>query len=199
MRRRTYVTAALCSAVLAATPMSATDFSLVGSYWDTKVAGDTAGGGIQLGMPFNEVFAIELRATYFEQLSDEPLQNAFDSNDPIFQDQGIQALPLEAGVRFSFPERTYFRPHLAGGLSYFLLDSDFGNVSDELGYYVALGATVGDGEGMDFFFEGIWREATAGIELDPEQLHDVTDLNVVDHADLDLGGLGVNVGLRFNF
>ena len=104
MRRRTYVTAALCSAVLAATPMSATDFSLVGSYWDTKVAGDTAGGGIQLGMPFNEVFAIELRATYFEQLSDEPLQNAFDSNDPIFQDQGIQALPLEAGVRFSFPE-----------------------------------------------------------------------------------------------
>lgn len=199
MRLRTYLTAALCTAGLAATPTLATDFSLVGSYWDTDAAGDTAGGGLILGMPLNETFAIELRATYFEELSDDPFQNAFDSNDPIFQDQGIQALPLEAGVRFSFPQRAWLRPHIGGGATYFLLDSDFGEVSDEVGYYVTLGATLGDGDGTDFFIEGIWRDATAGIELDPQALDDIDDINVVDHATLDLGGFGVNLGVRWSF
>ena len=91
--------AALCLSTLAAfaaAPVLAGDFSLMGSFWDTDVAGHTAGGGVILGLPLSETFAIELRATYFEQLSDDTLENAFHSHDPVFLKQGIQALPLTA-------------------------------------------------------------------------------------------------------
>jgi hypothetical protein len=196
---RNHLIATLVAATLAVAPASATDFSLFGSYWDTDVAGDTAGGGIMLGFPINELFAIELRGTYFEELTDDPLEAAFDSDDPVFQEAGIQAIPLEAGVRFTFSEGAMFRPHIGGGFSYFLLDSDFGEISDELGYYAAVGATVGDGEGTDFFFEGTWRKATAEVELDPQQLDDIDDIDVDDHADVDLDGVGVNLGLRWYF
>jgi hypothetical protein len=194
--------AALCLSTLAAfaaTPVHAGDFSLMGSYWDTDVAGETAGGGVILGLPLNESFAIELRATYFEQLSDDALENAFHSHDPVFLRQGIQALPLEAGVRIGFAPGATFRPYVGGGASYFLLDSDFGEIQDELGYYAALGATVGDGRGAEFFFEGLYRKATAHVKIDPQHFDDIDDINVDDEAALKLDGLGVNAGVRWTF
>ena len=199
MKNRFRLLAALTLAALFATPGFAGDFSLVGSYWDTDAAGDTAGGGFILGLPFNPYVAFELRATYFEELTDDPLAAAFDSDDPVFQERGIQVLPVEAGLRFTFVPDGGFRPYIGGGGSYFLLDSDFGNISDELGYYAALGATMGDGAGAEFFLEGTWRKATAEVELDPEDLEDIDDIEVDDHADLDLDGLGVNLGVRWTF
>lgn len=190
---------ALALAIVAA-PSQATDFTLMGSYWETDAAGDTAGGGVITGIPVNDMFAFELRATYFEELSDDPFDNIFDSDDPVFQDKGIRVLPLEVGVRFTFaPDAAMFRPHLAGGLSYFLLDSDFGNVSDELGYYAGLGATIGDGSGADFFIEATYRTATAQVEIDPEDLGDIDDIDIEDEADLDIDGIGLNLGIRWSF
>lgn len=199
--RRTSI-AALCLSTLtalAASPLFAGDFSLMGSFWDTDVAGHTAGGGVILGLPLSQTFAIELRATYFEQLSDDTLENAFHSHDPVFLKQGIQALPLEAGVRFGFAPGQMFRPYVGGGASYFLLDSDFGEIKDELGYYAALGATVGDGRGADFFFEGVYRKATAHVKIDPEHFDDIDDINVDPNAALKLDGFGVNAGVRWGF
>jgi hypothetical protein len=190
---------AALTALAVVAPASASDFSIFGAYWDTDAAGDAGGGGISLGLPFNETLAAELRATYFEELSDDPLENAFDSDDPVFQEKGINVIPVEAGLRFSFAPDAAFRPYLSGGLSYFLLDSDFGEIKDELGYYAALGATMGDGDGAQFFLEGVWRKATAEVELDPDDLDDVDDIDVEDHADLDLDGLGVNLGVRWGF
>jgi hypothetical protein len=186
-------------ACFAALPVAATDFTVMGSYWDTDAAGDAAGGGLILGMPFNDSLAFELRASYFEELTDDPLENAFDSDDPVFQDRGIQALPLEAGLRYTFGAGSHFRPHVAGGASYFLLDSDFGEIDDELGYFAALGGTVGDGDGAQFYFEGIWRKATAQVRLDPEDLEDVDDVDIEDEAEFDIDGIGANVGIRWTF
>lgn len=191
--------AVLVAVIFAAAPAAASDFSLMGTYWDTDVAGETAGAGLALGFPFNETLALELRASYFEELTDDPLAAIFDSDDPVFQNKGIQALPLEAGLRFTFGRGSAFRPYLGGGLSYFLLDSDFGEIADELGYYAVLGGTLGDGHGADFFIEGIWRKATAEVELDPEDLEDIDDLEVDDHASFDIDGLGVNLGVRWTF
>ena len=199
MKNRSLLLAALCGGALAASPSLAGDFAVAPSYWDTDAAGETAGGGFILGLPFNEVIGAEFRATYYEELTDDPLAAAFDSDDPVFQERGIQVMPLEAGLRFSFAPGAAFRPYLGGGASYFLLDSDFGEISDELGYYAALGASIGDGDGADFFVEGTWRKATAEVELDPQDLEDVDDLDVDEHADVDLDGLGVNLGVRFSF
>lgn len=189
----------LCTALLATAPLGAADFSLMGSYWDTDVAGDTAGGGLVLGLPFNETLAFELRATYFEELSDDPFDNIFDSDETVFQNRGIQAMPLEAGLRFSFAPGSTFRPYLGGGGSYFLIDSDFGEIQDQLGYYLAAGATVGDGAGAEFFFEGVWRQASAEVEVDPEDLGDIDDIDVDNTPSFDLDGFGVNVGVRWAF
>lgn len=190
---------AIAAAIALAGPAWAGEFSLFGSYWDTDIAGDTAGGGIEFAFPFNETLALELRASYFEELTDDPLENAFDSDAEVFQEAGIQALPLDLGLRFQFAPGSNFRPYLAGGGTYFLLDSDFGEINDEVGYYAALGATIGDGVGADFFVEGIWRKATARVELDPQELEDIDDIDVEDHANFDIDGLGVNLGVRWIF
>ena len=191
---------AVVTALALAAPASAGDISLFGAYWDTDAAGDAAGGGIGIGFPFNETIGLELRASYFEELEDDPIANAFDSDDPVFQEKGIQATPLEAGLRFNFgaPESNV-RPYVAGGASYFLLDSDFGEIKDEVGYYAAIGATVGDGDGAQFFVEGLWRKATAEIKLDPDDLDDIDDLDVEEHASFDIDGWGINLGARWNW
>jgi hypothetical protein len=199
MMSTTKALGAVVTALALAAPASAGDFSIFGSYWDTDVAGDAAGGGLGLGFPFNETLGLDLRVSYYEELSDDPLENAFDSNDPVFQEKGIQVWPLDIGLRFNFASGSSFRPYLAGGASYFVLDSDFGNINDEVGYYAALGATFGDPDGTNFFVEGTWRKANARIELDPEDLNDIDDINVEDHANFDIDGAGVNLGLRWNW
>lgn len=199
MKTRNLFVMVIVAASLAVSPLRAADFALMGSYWNTDAAGDAAGGGISLGLPINDTFGFELRATYFEELTDDPFRNAFDSDDPVFQDQGIQVLPLDAGLRLTFAPGGWARPYVGGGASYFFLDSDFGEIADELGYYAVVGATLGDGEGTDFFVEGLWRKATAQVEIDPERLDDIDDLEVDSRADVDLEGLGVNLGFRWHF
>jgi Outer membrane protein beta-barrel domain len=198
LQMKMFVTAVLATAAMAV-PASAMDFSIYGSYWDTDVAGDTAGGGISMGVPFNNVLALDLRATYFEELSGEPLGNAFDSNDPVFRKQGLNVTPLSLGLRVNFGADQRFRPYASGGLSYFLLDSDFGEVNDEVGYYGALGAAIGNPDGVSFFAEAIYRSAEGEVKLDPEELADIRDISVRDHATFDLDGVGVNAGLRLHF
>jgi hypothetical protein len=180
-------------------PAGATDFSAFGAYWDTDAAGDAGGGGLSLGLPFNETVAAEFRGSYYEELSDDPLSNAFDSDDPVFQEVGVNVAPLDAGLRLSFLPDAAFKPYVSGGASYFLLDSDFGEVDDELGYYASVGATMGHDDGAQFFIEGLWRKATAEVRLDPDALDDVDDIDVEDRADLDIDGLGVNLGVRWGF
>jgi hypothetical protein len=199
MRMRSFLIAATTVVALAAAPATAADFSLFGSYWDTDAAGDAGGAGLGLMFPVGDVFGIDLRATYFEELSDDPLANAFDSDDPVFQEQGINVWPVEAGVRLRFAQDTAFRPYVGAGFTYYRLDSDFGEISDEVGYYGLLGATIGDGEGADFMVEGTWRKATAEVELDPEDLEDIDDIDIEDHAEFDLDGLGVNLGVVWHF
>lgn len=199
IRLRSFFASSLFGIAFFVGPLAASDFTLYGSYWETDVAGDAGGGGVAFGFPAGEVFGFEMRATYFEELTDDPLENIFDSDDPVFQEQGIQALPLEAGIRFTFAPGRNFRPHIGGGVSYILLDSDFGEIEDELGYYAVLGATIGDGAGADFFIEGTWRKATAEVELDPDDLDDIDDIDVDDHASFDIDGIGANIGVRWYF
>ena len=74
-----------------ALPAMATDFSIFGSYWDTDVAGNVAGGGLGLAFPFSDSWGLELRATYFEELTDDPIANAFDSDVVHCKTAGMNA------------------------------------------------------------------------------------------------------------
>ena len=199
MKNRILLASALCCFVWTASPIAAADFTLMGSWWNTDIAGDAGGAGVSVGLPVNEMFAFEIRGFYYEQLNDDPFEAIFDQDEEVFQDRGIQAIPLDGGIRFSFAPDSTFRPFIGAGATYFLLDSDFGEIADELGWYASAGATVGDGEGADFFFEGTWRKVSAQVEIDPQDLEDIDDIDADDDADFDLDGFGVNIGVRWTF
>ena len=182
-----------------ATPSYANDFSLFGAYWDTDAVGETAGGGIKFGFDFNENWAWDVRATYYEELSDDPFEAIFDSDDPVFQNRGIQLMPVDFGLTFRFPTGSSFRPYLTGGGSYYFIDSDFGEIDDEAGWYGGVGAIFGDDEGASFYVEGIYRKAEAEVNLDPDDIDDIDDIDLEDNATFDIDGVSIHAGVRWSF
>jgi|CXWL01.1.fsa_nt_gi outer membrane protein W len=194
----TILLAAAAAIASAPAPAAAVDFNIFGSYWETNDVGHTGGGGLSLGLPINDAVAVELRGTYYERLREDPLSHIFHTNDPLFRKKGINVTPLEVGARFSFAPEGTFRPYLGIGGGYFLLDSDFGNVADEVGYYARVGAAFGAPKGVNFFAEATYRRVEGTVQIDPEDLGDVIDLNVSDRATLNLDGFAANVGIRFN-
>jgi hypothetical protein len=200
MRKVPFLLSLTAAAAITAAPGVAGDFSLFGAYWDTDVAGDTAGGGIKFGIPLGERFTLDIRGTYFEEIEDDPFSAIFDSDDPVFQEAGIQAIPVDLGVSYTFVDSSAaFRPYITGGISYILLDSDFGEIDDETGWFAGVGAEFGDDIGPRFFVEGIYRKAEAEVNLDPDDLDDLDDIDIDDNATFDIDGASVNAGIRWSF
>lgn len=99
---------------------------------------------------------------------------------------------MDVGLRYTFNPGGVASPYVGGGGTYYLLDIDGGEIDDEVGFYVVLGSSFGDGEGADFFVEGIYRNATATVD-------DLDDLEFRDPVDFDLDGLGLNAGITWRF
>lgn len=168
-------------------------FGVAASYWDTKDADKSAGGGIEWASQLGRVLDYEFRASYFEQLDDEPLDVLFDGDSPF--ETGIKALPVDLGLRFNFArDAVTFHPYASVGASYYFLDSDFGSLDDEIGWYGGLGTAIGDGQGVDFFAQLLYRslEGTADIS-------EIGDDAFQDRLDVDLSGVGVNAGVRWTW
>lgn len=90
-------------------------------------------------------------------------------------DTGVTAIPLEAGLRFNFTRDSQaWNPYLGAGGTYYALETDFGNIDDEAGFYASLGSEFGNGVGADFF-------ETDGFDG--------------SRVDLDLGGFVANMGV----
>lgn len=172
-------------------------FHLHGAYWNTDEADDTFGAGITYNAPLGQVLGLELRASYFEEVKNEPFEELFDGENPF--DSGLEILPLEAGLRFELGQGGVFRPYLSGGASYYLLDSEFGDVDDEFGFYAAFGGIIGDHQGAHFFFEAIYRQVEGSVEVDPNDLDDIDDIDFEDSFDVDLSGLGANAGVAWTW
>ena len=196
--RRIVLASALAFLVVGGAPAMATDLNLFGSYWQTGDFDDTFGGGVRLGFGDGPV-QFELRGSYFPDIA-EDFEQLFDS-DSEFEDQfEITAIPLEAGVTFNFGGSETFNPYIGGGASYILLDTDIGEVDDEVGFYVVGGFKAArDDGGVGFFAEAIYRNIEGQVNFDPEDFDDVDDVDFDDDFDLDLAGIGANVGIVFRF
>jgi hypothetical protein len=186
---------------LAASPASAAGaFNVFGSWWDTDQADKTGGGGIAFALPVGRGWGVDLRASYHEELTNEPLEALFDENDPVFQRTGLQVMPLEAGLRYNFAPGNRTNFYLGGGGSYHVLDSDFGNVDDEVGGYALAGIDFGNPAGLSFFVEGIYRFVEATVEIDPQDLDDFDDIEGIENGvGVDLNGVGLNIGMSWRF
>src|SRR5918992_1090412 len=165
---------------LLAGPASATDFGLFGSGWNTKDADQGIGVGGKLN--FGRLF--ELRAAYFSDLTAD--------TSPERRDFELRAIPLEAGLAFKFAESERMSPYAGGGAGYYMLDTDRGDIDDEVGWYAVLGADFQTSENLGFMVEGIYRGMEATVRRD-----DLDDIR--DDVNVDFGGLGVNAGLVWTF
>ena len=184
-------------ALLSAAPALASDFGLFGSYWDTRDADETFGGGVEFNFAFGESpLGLELRGTYYQQLNDGAVGNLFDDDEGFFEENSLEALPVEAGLRYNFNPTGNVSPWISGGVSYIFLDlSDIEGVEidDETGWYAGLGSRFGDPDGVNFYGQVLYRATEATVQRDRD------DIDLEDTVNIELDGVVVNAGILWSF
>jgi hypothetical protein len=178
-------------------PAAAATFAIFGSAWDSKDADNVGGGGLSAGWGLGHVLDFQLRASYFEQLKSDPLEDYLIQGNSPFVDAGLKALPVELGVAFNIGPRDegVWHPQLGAGVAYYVLDSDFGNLDDEFGYYASFANRFGDGHGADFYAEFTYRF----VEGTVSDLGDLNGDGISDDFDVDLGGPVGNIGVVWSW
>ena len=172
---------AFAALALLVVPASAADLAVTGSYWDTEDADEALGVGGRLRFGI-----VDLRATYFSDVTADTEPERFDFE--------VSAIPLEAGLAFSFAGNDTFSPYVGGGAGYYMLDTTEGDIDDEVGYYAVVGADITRPTGLGFTVEGIYRNMEATVRGDLDD-----DPDIDEDVDIQLGGFGINAGLVWKF
>lgn len=194
MKKTLGITLVLC---LWASMSGATDFKLYGSYWNTSDVEDAFGGGIGFSFPLgSSPLSIGVAGTYYQELTDDPVDALFDDDEGVFEEESLEVLPFDAGLYYNFQQNGPFNVWLGGGFSYFLIDTtrEGIDVDDETGFHVAVGSRFGDREGANFFAEALYRSTEATLRRDRR---DNVDLR--DEVAIDLDGISVNAGILWTF
>jgi outer membrane protein with beta-barrel domain len=180
------------------------EFSLFGSpYWAPEDTDEVAGGGLQFEIPVGGTespWGIDLRGSYFEETTPDAFNEAFEvgDNQGVFRENGLEVVPIEIGGRYNFLQDAKVRPYAGAGLGYYMLDTDFGDVNDETGYYGLVGLGIGNPDKAQFFVEANYRRMEATVEVDPDSVSDL-DEGLSPDVGIDLDGLGFNLGVAFRF
>lgn len=186
------------SVVCAAPAAMAQQFELYGSYWDTSDLDETFGGGVGFGFPFGESgLGLHVNGTYYQELSDDPVDNLFDDDEGFFEDESVEVLPIDVGLRYEFDTAGAFSPWIGGGFSYFMIDTTFEgvDVNDETGFHVSLGSRFGASDSTNFFVEGVYRSTEATLVRNRRE----DDIDIRDEVAIDLDGIAVNAGIMWRF
>jgi hypothetical protein len=181
------------------TPAEA-QFKIYGSYWNTSDVDETFGGGIGFGIPFGESgFSLDLAGTYYQELDDNPVENLFDDDEGVFQEEGLEIIPFDVGIHYNFAQNGTFSPWIGAGATYFLIDTTRNGieVDDETGFHVSVGSRFGQRDGVNFFAEAIYRSTEATLRRSEDDFPDPSD--AVDEVAIDLDGIAVNAGLLWSF
>ncbi len=173
------ITALVAITAMAVAPATAGNLRIFGAYLDSSDVGAFAGAGVKYAS--SDSLGWEFGATAYLESDD------FDFDELEFDADAIDNTAFDLGFRVSISQIFYF----TGGVSYFMFDSNFGDVDDEWGFYGTLGATIG-GDTFRFFIEGVYRDVSATIRYDDFDL-------IEDDVKLDVGGFGANAGLEWRF
>jgi hypothetical protein len=181
------------------TPAEA-QFKIYGSYWNTSDVDETFGGGLGFGIPFGESgLSLDLAGTYYQELDDDPVDNLFDDDEGVFQEEGLEIIPFDVGIHYNFAQNGTFSPWIGAGATYFLIDTTRNGieVDDETGFHVSVGSRFGQRDGVNFFAEAIYRSTEATLRRSEDDFPDPSD--AVDEVAIDLDGIAVNAGLLWSF
>jgi outer membrane protein W len=181
MRKTLLALAALGLSGLSALPASASDFTVFGSYWNTKDADKALGAGAKLRFGY-----VELRGTYYSDVTAD--------TSPESRDFEIKAIPLEAGLVYKIPTGAAFSPYIGAGGGYYFLDTNRGQIDDEAGWYAVAGGDFGrTSSGLAFNAEVMYRNMEATIR------DRANGTDIESKVPFDLSGLTVNAGLTWHF
>ncbi len=160
------------------------------SYWDSKDADSTWGGGALLRIDLDENLQLDIRGSYYE-FSDREFGTKWE----------LEVIPIEAALMFKIPLDQQFNAYIGGGGGYYIADWEFSSpegrikvdIDDEFGFFAVGGIDVRVGDALSIFGEAkyTWLEYKKAKvrELGPERLD----------IDLDMNGIAVNIGLLLRF
>jgi hypothetical protein len=164
--------------LLSAGALQAEGLGVFGSLWDPSDGDETFGAGVRARGGDGPIY-FEVRGTYFEDITDD---RGLISND-------LQVIPVDLGLGLQMLPNESIEIYAGGGATYYFMDSEYGNVDDEVGYYLQVGTELGVSEGLGLFAEAVWRHVEGSVE-DGGQLED---------SNIDLKGMAVNFGLVLNW
>jgi hypothetical protein len=163
---------------LSAGALHAEGLGIFGSLWDPSDGDETFGAGVRARGGAGLIY-FEVRGTYFQDITDD---QGLISND-------LQVVPVDLGLGLQMRPNESIEIYGGGGGTYYFMDSEYGNVDDEVGYYLQAGVELGVSEGVGLFAEAVWRHVEGSVD-NGSQLED---------SKIDLKGMAINIGLVFNW
>lgn len=185
------VAATALAFVLTASPASAADFGIFGTYAQTEDFDNSAGLGIKTNFGLAGGLGLGLRATYIPDLGSD-FSDFFDDDD--FRDFEVEAVPLDLGLTYAFGANRNL--YVGGGATYVLLDPEFGDADDQAGWFGEIGFRSNRPSGINYFVEGVYRSIESTVNFDSD---DFGNIDFRDEVDVDLSGISVNAGLAFTW
>lgn len=180
MRRVLLVMAACC--VLASPAFAGGGVDLYGAYGEVVDGESEFGLGIRLSLGGIH-WMFDAAATGYLEVDGTQI---IDENPAL--DDTFKYRSFDLGLRYLFYDGHKFRPYLGGGVSYASASATYLRVDGGVGLYLLGGMRYGKTPGINFMAELIyrWAEVTAKYGL-------------TDEKDIDIGGLGLQVGISFVF
>ncbi len=164
------------------TPASALDFSLYGSYWDTEALDNATGFGARLG--FGRSFQFEIGASYYDELGIDLAIETINTGVEV-RSVDTEVIPVDLGVRFNSRDGRWY---LAGGGTYYFLDSNLDTVEDDWGLYARLGRQF-----RSMFLEVGYRDVGGKIDSNRIEIGGAGEVIVIETS-VDLAGPFFNLG-----
>jgi hypothetical protein len=153
---------------------SGLEMGIYGTGMDSDDLGEGYGGGAKVELNPIDIISVDGRAGWVR-----------------FDDSDIDMVPLEAAALVNFPILfEHIVPYVGAGVGYYIFDGDGGDLDDEMGYFPLAGLEIG------LHSLSVLAEARY-VFLETDVENGQGSLAGVDEVDLD--GLGVNVGLLIRF
>lgn len=178
MIRKKLITLIIGLGFISTASVYAEGIGVFGSYWDPADGDQTLGVGVRARGGAGPVY-FEVRGTFFEDITED---NAFFHNN-------LQVIPIDVGIGLQLQVTDLLEIYGGGGVTYYFVDSDYGKVDNEVGYYLQAGTELAVNEGFGVFAEAVWRRVEASLGNE----------NQVEDSKVDLKGMSVNLGLVFRW
>lgn len=179
-KRSVFLSLIICtiSAAYQFTPASAQEIAVFGSYLYNDQRESSFGAGGYLGLPLLDLSVADLnldfRASY--------LSDVVGKGD-------VGMVPLEGGLSVSFLRNFIVSPFAGAGAGYYYFDSNELKVDDSWGWYAVAGARLAFLLRTQLHAELLYRDANTSAKGRAGN----------DYVDANIQGLGLNVGLGFNW